>query len=118
LWTDHAIWTREYVVAAIAGSPDTGAAAGRLLRNQEDIGNAVVPLYGQDAGAALTDLLKQHILIAVDLVAAALAGDKEQFASRTKSGTATRWTSQSSWATPTPTGTNVTCTTFSPSTSN
>jgi hypothetical protein len=80
LWTDHAIWTREYVVAAIAGTPDTGAAAGRLLRNQEDIGNAIVPLYGEEAGAALTDLLKQHILIAVDLVAAALAGDKEQFA--------------------------------------
>lgn len=80
LWTDHAIWTREYVVAAIAGSPDVGAAAGRLLRNQEDIGNAIVPLYGEEAGAALTDLLKQHILIAVDLVAAALAGDKDQFA--------------------------------------
>lgn len=80
LWTDHAIWTREYVVAAIAGSPDAGAAAGRLLRNQEDIGNAIVPLYGEEAGAALTGLLKQHILIAVDLVAAALAGDNELFA--------------------------------------
>jgi hypothetical protein len=79
LWTDHAIWTREYVVAAIAGSPDAGAAAGRLLRNQEDIGNAIVPLYGEAAGAALTDLLKQHILIAVDLVGAAMAGDHEAF---------------------------------------
>ena len=79
LWTDHAIWTREYVVAAIAGTPDAGAAASRLLRNQEDIGNAIVPLYGEAAGAALTDLLKQHILIAVDLVAAAMAGDHEAF---------------------------------------
>jgi hypothetical protein len=80
LWTDHAIWTREYVVAAIAETPDVGAAANRLLRNQEDIGNAIVPLYGEEAGAALTDLLKQHILIAVDMVAAAMAGDKEGFA--------------------------------------
>ncbi|HEX2148720.1 MAG TPA: hypothetical protein VHI31_00890 [Actinomycetota bacterium] len=79
LWTDHAIWTREYVVAAIAQSPDAGAAANRLLRNQEDIGNAIVPLYGEAAGAALTDLLKQHIVIAVDLVAAAMAGDHEAF---------------------------------------
>lgn len=79
LWTDHAIWTREYVVAAIAGTPDVGAAANRLLRNQEDIGNAIVPLYGEAAGAALTDLLKQHILIAVDLVAAAMSGDHEAF---------------------------------------
>jgi len=47
----------------------------RLLRNQDDIGNAIVPYYGAAAGAKLTDLLKQHILIAVDLVAAAKAGD-------------------------------------------
>jgi hypothetical protein len=80
LWSDHVIWTREYVIAAVAGTPDASAAAGRLLKNQEDIGGAVVPVYGADAGRALTDLLKQHILIAVDLVAAAKAGDNVKFA--------------------------------------
>src|SRR5207244_7013381 len=55
------------------------AAAVRLLRNQEDIGKAVVPFYGEAAGAKLTDLLKQHILIAVDLVAAARSGDEHKF---------------------------------------
>jgi hypothetical protein len=35
--------------------------------------------YGQAAGNGLTDLLKQHILIAVDLIAAAKAGQQEQF---------------------------------------
>lgn len=75
LWSDHVIWTRDYVMAAIAGSPDAGAAADRLLKNQEDIGNAVVPLYGEAAGEALTGLLKQHIMIAVDLVDAAKSGD-------------------------------------------
>ena len=79
LWSDHVIWTREYVVAAVAGTPDAGAAAGRLLKNQEDIGSAVVPLYGAAAGQALTDLLKQHILIAVDLIAAAKSGDNAKF---------------------------------------
>jgi hypothetical protein len=73
------IWTREYVVAAIKETPDKDAAAARLLRNQEDIGNAVVPLYGDDAGKGLADLLKQHILIAVDLVEAAKAGDEARF---------------------------------------
>ena len=52
------------------------AAATRLLKNQEDIGNAIVPYYGADAGKKLTDLLKQHILIAVDLVSAAKANDQ------------------------------------------
>ena len=76
LWADHVIWTREYVVAAIAGAPDADAVAGRLLKNQEDIGNAVVPFYGEAAGSRLTELLKEHITIAVDLVAAAKSGDQ------------------------------------------
>ena len=79
LWADHAIWTRQYIVAAVAGTPDAEHAAGRLLRNQEDIGNAVVPFYGEEAGAALTDYLKEHILIAVDLVAAAKEGNHVRF---------------------------------------
>jgi hypothetical protein len=79
LWSDHVIWTRQYVVAAVAGSPDAEAAAGRLLKNQEDIGNAIVPLYGKEAGAGLTDLLKQHIMIAVDLIEAAKSGNDKEF---------------------------------------
>src|SRR5947208_894614 len=84
LWADHVIWTRQYIVAAVAGTPDAEAAAGRLLGNQEDIGNAIVPLYGAEAGEELTRLLKEHILIAVDLVAAAIKGDKRAFARHDK----------------------------------
>jgi hypothetical protein len=80
LWSDHVIWTREYIVAAVAGTPDAGAAAGRLLKNQEDIGAAIVGFYGQAAGDKLTELLKAHIMIAVDLVAAAVSGDQAAFA--------------------------------------
>lgn len=87
LWSDHVIWTREYIVAAVAGTPDGETAAGRLLKNQEDIGAAIVPYYGKAAGDKLTDLLKQHILIAVDLVAAAKAGDNTAFATHDE-----RWT--------------------------
>jgi protein-disulfide isomerase len=46
------------VVAAVAGAPDAEAAAAGLLKNQEDIGNAVALVYGETAGQALTDLLK------------------------------------------------------------
>jgi len=79
LWADHIIWTRQYVVAAVGETPDADAAAARLLKNQEDIGNAIVPFYGQAAGEALTNLLKQHILIAVDLIVAAKADDQAKF---------------------------------------
>src|SRR5256885_12704486 len=76
LWADHVIWTRQYIVAALAGSPDAETAAGRLLRNQEDIGNAIVPFYGEAAGAKLTQFLKDHILNALDAIAAAIADDQ------------------------------------------
>lgn len=79
LWAEHVIWTRQYIVAAVAGTPDAEAAATRLLKNQNDIGTALIPYYGADAGAAMTELLKEHILIAVDLVAAAKAGDDAKF---------------------------------------
>ena len=83
------IWTRQYIVAAVGGTPDADAAAARLLKNQEDIGNAVVPFYGEGAGTALTDLLKQHIMIAVELVEAAKPATRKRFRKRTPPGTET-----------------------------
>jgi hypothetical protein len=76
LWTDHVVWTRDYVVAAVADHPGAQASASRLLKNQEDIGNAVAKIYGDAAGKQLTTLLKEHITIAVDVVKAAKAADK------------------------------------------
>jgi hypothetical protein len=75
LWSDHVVYTRLYIISAVNGTADAQPTAARLLKNQEDIGNAIVPYYGAAAGQKLTDLLKQHILIAVDLVSAAKAGD-------------------------------------------
>ena len=79
LWADHAIWTRQYIVAFVSGGADAGEAAGRLLKNQEHLGAAIVPYYGQAAGDTLAGLLRQHILIAVDLLNAAKAGDNAEF---------------------------------------
>jgi hypothetical protein len=76
LWTDHTVWTRDYIVAAVEDRPDAPAAANRLMNNQEDIGNAIAAYYGQAAGQELTALLKQHIAIAVDVIKAAKAGDQ------------------------------------------
>jgi hypothetical protein len=79
LWEDHIIWTRQFIVSDLAGLPDAGFAAQRLLKNQEDIGNAIKPFYGEAAGNQLTALLQDHILIAVDLLAAAKASDTQAF---------------------------------------
>jgi hypothetical protein len=75
LWEDHVTWTRLYIVSAIADLPDKSAAAERLLQNQTDIGDAIKPFYGEAAGDALTALLRPHILIAAEIVDAAVAGD-------------------------------------------
>jgi hypothetical protein len=75
LWTDHVVWTRAYVVAAVGDGPDAQAAATRLMKNQEDIGAAIATYYGKGAGDQLTTLLKEHINIAVDIIKHAKAGN-------------------------------------------
>jgi hypothetical protein len=62
LWVDHTGWTRNYIISFVAGLPDTTLVAERLLRNQEDIGNAIKPFYGTEAANELTSLLKGHIM--------------------------------------------------------
>ena len=88
LWEDHITWTRLAIISLTTASPDTEATVARLLKNQTDIGNAVKPFYGRAAGNELTRQLKQHILIAADVVAAAKAGDESKLVS-----------SQARWAT-------------------
>jgi hypothetical protein len=77
LWEDHITWTRLFIVSASADLPDTPATTQRLLRNQEDIGDAIKPFYGRAAGERLTALLKDHILVAAELLASAKAGDQD-----------------------------------------
>lgn len=76
LWEDHIAYTRNYIISAIADLPDADAVAKRLLRNQDDIGNAIKPFYGEEAGQRLASLLKDHIVIATEVVKNAKAGDK------------------------------------------
>ena len=74
LWEDHIVWTREFIVSFAAGAPDLPAVTDRLLRNQDDIGDAIKPFYGDAAGNALSGLLREHILGAAALLDAAKNG--------------------------------------------
>ncbi|HYV27647.1 MAG TPA: hypothetical protein VFA77_08955 [Candidatus Eisenbacteria bacterium] len=86
LWEDHVTWTRLYIVSAVAELPDKDATARRLLQNQADIGNAIKSFYGDAAGDKLTALLKDHILIAAEVIEGAKAGDTDR-----KDGATKRW---------------------------
>lgn len=78
LWTEHVVWTRMYILSSLENAPDTNATAARLLQNQEDIGDAIKPYYGEAAGDNLTVLLTEHILIAVDIIEDVKAGNTTQ----------------------------------------
>ncbi len=84
LWEDHITYTRNYIVSALADLPDTDAVAGRLLKNQDEIGAAIVPYYGADVGKKLTALLRDHIVIATEVVKAAKANSKDLSAAQAK----------------------------------
>ena len=75
LWEDHITWTRLFIVDAAADLPEKQATTERLLKNQDDIGDAIKSYYGDDAGGKLTTLLKEHITTAAELVTAAKAKD-------------------------------------------
>ena len=84
LWEDHVTWTRNVILCLVDGVPGADQAVKRLMQNQTDIGNAVKPYYGDDAGNKLTELLKAHIAISADVVKSAKAGNKTALDSANK----------------------------------
>lgn len=75
LWAQHMEWTYATIAAFAVDSPGYPATVERLLANQEGIGDAIKPFYGDAAGDALTALLKDHITGVAAILTAAKAGD-------------------------------------------
>ncbi len=75
LWEDHIVWTRMAIIGILDDRPDQASAVDRLLRNQDDIGDAIAPYYGREAGDRLTALLREHITGAAALLGGAKSGD-------------------------------------------
>lgn len=84
LWEDHITWTRVAIVTFAADTKGFPTTAGRLLQNQQDIGDAIKPFYGDAAGNELAALLHDHITIAIEILQAAKAGDAGAFADAKK----------------------------------
>ena len=84
LWEDHIVWTRNVILNIIDDLPGTDQAVNRLLQNQDDIGNAVKPFYGEAGGKELTRLLREHITVAADLLKAAKTSNNPGFEAANK----------------------------------
>lgn len=76
LWEDHIVWTRNVIFCLVDDLPGADQAVKRLLLNQDDIGKAFIPYYGEKAGTQLTELLYPHITIFPEVIKAAKTGDK------------------------------------------
>lgn len=78
------LWTRSYITSAIAGLADQQDVLTRLLKNQQDIGDAIKPLYGDAASNKLAELLREHILLAGKVVDAEKSGNQADLVTNNK----------------------------------
>src|SRR5437868_13497530 len=53
LWEDHVTWTRNVILNIMDNLPGTDQAVKRLMQHQQDIGNAIKPHHGSEAGKQL-----------------------------------------------------------------
>ncbi|RPF48713.1 hypothetical protein EDD70_1536 [Hydrogenoanaerobacterium saccharovorans] len=77
LWEQHIMWTRSFIISLVNDLGDLDPVTTRLLRNPTDFANSLRPFYGNEKAAKFEQLLKDHLLIASQLVTAAKKGDTQ-----------------------------------------
>ncbi|WP_342468428.1 hypothetical protein [Ureibacillus sp. FSL K6-3587] len=75
LWMEHVNWTRMIIISIVFQLPDLPFVQKRLLQNATDLGNCLRPFYGNQIADAYAQLIKEHLVIAAELVTAAVKGD-------------------------------------------
>jgi hypothetical protein len=75
LWEQHVFWTRMVIISAAVDSPDLSFTVARLLRNATDMGSVIKIYYGEANAKKFSDLMREHLTIALALVKAAKASD-------------------------------------------
>ena len=84
LWMEHVNWTRMTIMGIVFGLPDLPSVQERLLRNATDLGNCLRPFYGDNIADRYAALIKEHLVLAAELVTAAAKGDANKAAEAEK----------------------------------
>lgn len=77
LWTDHAIFTRMFIVDLLGDLPSIDYTIDRLIKSQEQTENCFRPFFGDVATDSLASLLKEHVTITMDLLRTIKIGNTE-----------------------------------------
>lgn len=72
LWEQHIYWTVIFILSMAFGSPNNEAVTNRLLRNPKDFEAALRTFYGGDFASKFSELFTEHLVIAAELVQAAI----------------------------------------------
>lgn len=80
VWEQHVYWTRMTINSIAFNTPDLDANTERLLRNATDMGILLEPFYGSLVAQRFSNLIRDHLVIAAELVQAAKAGNQRAVA--------------------------------------
>ncbi|WP_144510357.1 hypothetical protein [Bacillus sp. FJAT-22090] len=78
LWLEHVNWTRMTITSIVFHLPDIQSVQERLLQNATDLGNCILPFYGYQIASRYAQLIKEHLVLAAELVTAAVKGDTKE----------------------------------------
>lgn len=75
LWEQHDVWTRSAIMSIVFELPDLDLVLQRLLRNPVDFARVFEIFYGPKIAARFKELLREHLVLAAQIVEAAKAGN-------------------------------------------
>jgi hypothetical protein len=84
LWEQHVAWTRMLIISIAAGLPDEDLVTERLLRNPPDMAAVFRRYYGDRIASRFSRLMRDHLVLAAQLVKAAKAGNSQAAAEEEK----------------------------------
>lgn len=76
---DHVMWMRQMIISITHDLKDIDVINQQLLKDTIDMGNLYKAYYGEEIGARLTNLFREHVLIGRELFKALKKGDMVNF---------------------------------------